>query len=158
MFTTGMIHKGVADAGGGLALVADMGMAASYTAHRNSPNNPTDCICRLRISRNGQWSISAAGGAGASITVGSPTGGSWGSPNQAFAGDDYEVSFNNGSTWQRITADRDFETLAQDTTLNDGQVSESSGAFVVIIRRFGTTTPTSTDTVTLVAEANRTDV
>lgn len=153
MFPTGLIHAGAKGSSGGLALVTNMGLAASYSCSETE-QGPVTTKIRFTVKRNGQWIVEQI--IGSNGITGSPVSGNWGSPNQAFAGDDYEVLIavnsgaggtftNQASSYIRLTADKFMELEVTDS--NVGAVGETANRNITAtVRKFGTTSPISTDT------------
>lgn len=164
MFAMGLVHAGAQGAGGGTLIVPDMGLGASnYHADELDPTGPvTIATIRFTLHRNGSWSVEKIGGFGG--ISGSPLTGSWGSPNQATAGDDFEglLSVNSGSggsvvnqcsVYTRLNGDKYIELSISDS---DSGPSAQTGSrnITATVRKIGTTTPISTDTFVLQVTAN----
>lgn len=140
---------------GGVTLVANMGLDALYHAKRTAATSAPDCTVTLNINGDGTWSVTKS--SAAVWQAGTVFSGNWGIPTTSGVGDLYEVSFNNGSTWQTIGAGQSTSITADDTTLNDGSIVQNLSN-TVIVRKIGTTTPTSSDAFALRAEDEYTNV
>lgn len=139
----------------GPQLIANMGLDALYHALRVSATSSNNCVVTFTVKRDGTWAITKT--AAASWSVGAVFTGNWINPPSATIGDNYEVSFNNGSSYQALTSDRSTSVTANDTTFNDGsEVVDDSNT--VIVRKVGTTSPTSSDSYALRAEDDFTNL
>lgn len=129
-----------------ISLNSNMGLDDTYEAYRNTSVSGATCQVDLNILSDGTWTVTKT--AAASWQAGTTFSGNWGVPTTPAVGNDYEVSFNNGSSWQTLNVTRTHTMLANDTTDNGIPVTVES-TFTVIVRKLGTTSPTSSDTLTL---------
>lgn len=136
-------------------LISNMNLDALYHAQRVSATSANNCTVTLTIKTDGTWEVTKT--AGATWASGSAFTSNWGTPTTAGIGTDYEVSFNNGSTYTALTANRSTSVTADDTTLNNGSVIQNLSN-TVIVRKIGTTSPTSSDAFALRAEDEYTNV
>lgn len=142
----------------------DPGMAASYSASETKANTATAQVT-LQINGDGTWQILAGSG---DTLSGTPVTGSWGTPTTVGAGPEYEVVFvtNSQSGEGSVTNGASAYMAINDVRVYSVQVSASSSAepvtkghqanVSVTIRKIGTTTPVSTDTVSLSVSATAT--
>lgn len=130
-------------------LISNMGLDSTYEVYRLSAISSATAGVTLSVLGDGTWTVTKNAGA-TDWVQGSTFSGNWGLAG--VTGSDYEVSFNNGSSYQDLSVTRTFGMTANDTTVNNGSVTNSSGVLNLIVRKIGTTSPTSTDSTTLIAE------
>ena len=159
---SGAVVAAVAGVSLASVLIADMGLAGTYTS-TDSGATVQQASLTLTVNTDGTWTITrGTGDAG----TGTPLSGNWanGAPLSGL-GNDYEVLFTVNSTdgfatitngavsYTSLSAGRAIQVLVNATIVNE-VVSDNTN-ITVTVRKVGTTTPVSTDTFLFSVQAER---
>lgn len=136
-----------------MTIVANPGIGASYTSTEGNYGTATATLT-LRCNANGTWSVLVGSGDG---LTGTPAAGNWGTPTTGGAGTNYEVKFTQGSssgTYSVSNAAPSYTRLSTNLSfVVTTTVGTAAVAVTMDVRKIGTTSPVSTDTVTLNTDA-----